>query len=43
MPDVEIEILGRTHQKIGFGNHKETDSQLSSEAAVIRRQPYDKF
>ena len=22
MPDVEIEILGRTHQKIGFGNHK---------------------
>ncbi len=22
IPDVEIEILGRTHQKIGFGNHK---------------------
>ena len=22
MPDVEIEILGRTHQKIGFGNHR---------------------
>ena len=22
MPDVEIEIMGRTHQKIGFGNHK---------------------
>ena len=22
LPDVEIEILGRTHQKIGFGNHK---------------------
>ncbi len=22
MTDVEIEILGRTHQKIGFGNHK---------------------
>ncbi len=22
MPDVEIEILGRTHQKLGFGNHK---------------------
>ncbi|MDP6869354.1 MAG: tRNA pseudouridine(13) synthase TruD [Candidatus Poseidoniaceae archaeon] len=22
MPDVEIEIIGRTHQKIGFGNHK---------------------
>lgn len=22
IPDVEIEILGRTHQKIGFGNHR---------------------
>ena len=22
IPDVEIEVLGRTHQKIGFGNHK---------------------
>ena len=22
MPDVEIEVLGRTHQKIGFGNHR---------------------
>ena len=22
IPDVEIEIMGRTHQKIGFGNHK---------------------
>ena len=22
MPDVEIEIIGRTHQKLGFGNHK---------------------
>jgi len=22
MSDVEIEVLGRTHQKIGFGNHK---------------------
>ena len=22
LPDVEIEILGRTHQKIGFGNHR---------------------
>tara|TARA_B100000212_G_scaffold178210_2_gene134161 strand:+ start:5252 stop:6649 length:1398 start_codon:yes stop_codon:yes gene_type:complete len=22
IPDVEIDILGRTHQKIGFGNHK---------------------
>ncbi len=22
MPDVEIEIIGRTHQKIGFGNHR---------------------
>tara|TARA_B100000700_G_scaffold306850_1_gene382502 strand:+ start:380 stop:1777 length:1398 start_codon:yes stop_codon:yes gene_type:complete len=22
IPDVEIEIIGRTHQKIGFGNHK---------------------
>lgn len=22
LPDVEIEVLGRTHQKIGFGNHK---------------------
>ncbi len=22
MPDVEIEIVGRTHQKLGFGNHK---------------------
>jgi len=22
IPDVEIEILGRTHQKLGFGNHK---------------------
>ena len=22
IPDVEIEVLGRTHQKIGFGNHR---------------------
>ena len=22
LPDVEIEVLGRTHQKIGFGNHR---------------------
>ena len=22
IPDVDIEIIGRTHQKIGFGNHK---------------------
>ena len=22
IPDVEIEIIGRTHQKIGFGNHR---------------------
>lgn len=22
IPDVEIQIMGRTHQKIGFGNHK---------------------
>jgi len=22
LPDVEIEIIGRTHQKLGFGNHK---------------------
>ena len=22
IPDVEIEIMGRTHQKIGFGNHR---------------------
>ena len=22
IPDVEIEIIGRTHQKLGFGNHK---------------------
>ena len=26
IPDVEIEVLGRTHQKIGFGNHKGIDS-----------------
>ncbi|MCH1541253.1 MAG: tRNA pseudouridine(13) synthase TruD [Candidatus Poseidonia sp.] len=22
LPDVEIEVIGRTHQKIGFGNHR---------------------
>lgn len=22
LPDVEIEVIGRTHQKLGFGNHK---------------------
>ena len=22
MPDVEIDIIGRTHQKLGFGNHR---------------------
>ena len=22
IPDVEIEVIGRTHQKIGFGNHR---------------------
>jgi tRNA pseudouridine13 synthase len=22
LPDVEIEVMGRTHQKIGFGNHR---------------------
>ena len=22
IPDVDIEVLGRTHQKIGFGNHR---------------------
>ena len=40
LPDVEIEVLGRTHQKIGFDNHLATVSpSWFEDAATLTGHP----